>query len=284
MSLQALSFLSRTSKYYKKLAEPCLYRDLTFRVVENIQIKRSFLTLLVREDLSQYVQSFILFANAHEGYDYNEESLGVAPEELAGDFLNHIQLIQTAAFRIPLCLSSSSELFGSVFARSGSSLRSEPRVDATIALILSLSTNIERIDLALVAPQFLDHTREVLSCYETDGLITGSAFTKLQSLDLRVENMQNYVPGFLVYTNCPAKKFSLRNAYIDELVDYSMGSSKMLHKVELQNISIDPDLIERFIRRSKMDNLTYLSLDNIQARFIGAPRLRDLISMWKPRT
>jgi hypothetical protein len=96
--------------------------------------------------------------------------------------------------------------------------------------------------------------------------------------------MQNYVPGFLVYTNCPAKKFSLRNAYIDELVDYSMGSSKMLHKVELQNISIDPDLIERFIRRSKMDNLTYLSLDNIQARFIGAPRLRDLISMWKPRT
>jgi hypothetical protein len=57
---KALSALSRTSKYYRKLVEPMLYRDLTLRAVDNIQIKRLFLTLLVREDLPLHIRSFTL--------------------------------------------------------------------------------------------------------------------------------------------------------------------------------------------------------------------------------
>jgi hypothetical protein len=87
---KALSALSRTSKYYHKLVEPMLYRDLTFQAVDSIQIKRLFLTLLVREDLPQHIRSFILSDSPLVNPDGGWDVLG--PGDLADDLLKHDNL------------------------------------------------------------------------------------------------------------------------------------------------------------------------------------------------
>jgi hypothetical protein len=156
---QALGALSRTSKYYRKLVEPMLYRGLTLRAVDSIQIKRLFLTLLVREDLSQHIRSFTLFdsplVNPDGGWDV------LAPGDLAEDLWKHDKLIKSAALKLPLPTSSALELFGGIFSRSGTSLSSQPRY-ATLTMIPSMSANIKLIDLASLAPHCLNYTREVL--------------------------------------------------------------------------------------------------------------------------
>jgi hypothetical protein len=162
---KALSALSRTSKYYRKLVEPMLYRDLTFQVVDNIQIKRLFLTLLVREDLPQHIRSLTLSDSPLVNPDGGWDVLG--PGDLADDLLKHDNLIKSAVFKLPLPSSSALELFGGIFSRSGTSLSSQPRY-ATLTMILSMSTKIERIDLASLAPYFLDYTRDVLGCVWID--------------------------------------------------------------------------------------------------------------------
>jgi hypothetical protein len=158
---KALSALSRTSKYYRKLVEPMLYRDLTLRAVDNIHIKRLFLTLLVREDSPQHIRSFTLSDSPLVNPDGGWDVLG--PGDLADDLLKHDNLIKSAVLKLPLPSYSALELFGGIFSHSGTSLSSQPRY-ATLTMILSMSTNIERIDLASLAPHFLDYTREVLGC------------------------------------------------------------------------------------------------------------------------
>lgn len=159
---KALSALFRTSKYYRKLVETMLYRDLTLLAVDDIQIKRLFLTLLVRENLPQHIRSFTLCSNDPlDNPDRHRYTL--APDELADDLWKHDELIKSAVLKLPLSISSALELFGGIFSRSGTSLSSPARY-ATITLILSMSTNIERIDLASLAPHFLDHTRVILCC------------------------------------------------------------------------------------------------------------------------
>jgi hypothetical protein len=176
---KALSALSRTSKYYRKLVEPMLYRDLTFRAVDDIQIKRLFLTFLVREDLPQHIRSFNLSGSPWEKTDSDWDVL--APGNLADDFWTHYQLIESAVLKlllpsspelprpssseIPRPSSSALELCGDIFSLDGTSI---PSRFAILTMILSMPTNIERIDLDSFAPYFLDYTRDVLGCVWID--------------------------------------------------------------------------------------------------------------------
>jgi hypothetical protein len=54
---QALSAMSKTSKYYRTITEPILYRDILFPEVTVSKIKRLLMTLLDRSELAGYIRS-----------------------------------------------------------------------------------------------------------------------------------------------------------------------------------------------------------------------------------
>jgi len=57
------SALSMTSKYYRSLAEPQLYRELNFSTKQCIDLMLLFETLVDRQDLAKYIRSFTMTMN-----------------------------------------------------------------------------------------------------------------------------------------------------------------------------------------------------------------------------
>lgn len=55
LSKPELDSLSRTSRYYRNLTEPFLYKDLTFSTHHDHKIKRLFLTILERKELAVHI-------------------------------------------------------------------------------------------------------------------------------------------------------------------------------------------------------------------------------------
>jgi hypothetical protein len=53
-----LDALSRTSKYYRSLTEPYLYRNLVFSKHQAYEIQCLFLTILGRNELAKHIRSF----------------------------------------------------------------------------------------------------------------------------------------------------------------------------------------------------------------------------------
>ncbi|KAI4610538.1 uncharacterized protein J4E87_010792 [Alternaria ethzedia] len=58
-----LSALSMTSKYYRSLAEPQLYRELTFSTKQCMNLMLLLETLVDRQDLAKHIHSFTITTN-----------------------------------------------------------------------------------------------------------------------------------------------------------------------------------------------------------------------------
>lgn len=56
----ALSTFSKTSKYYRSVAEPYLYKDVLLRGYDECTLKRLFFTLLDRKELAQHIRNMTI--------------------------------------------------------------------------------------------------------------------------------------------------------------------------------------------------------------------------------
>ena len=64
---QGLHALCLTSAYYRSLAEPHLYRNLTFCTLDGARIQRLLLALIKRHDLTRHIRT-VSFEEAQHGF------------------------------------------------------------------------------------------------------------------------------------------------------------------------------------------------------------------------
>jgi hypothetical protein len=133
-----LDALSRTSKYYRSLMEPYLYKDLVFSKHQAYEIQCLFLTILGRNELAKHIRSFTM---TKDEVDMRARSFGKAfYSEMMGHTSVVMQLIQTITE--PL---ADAQFAMRWFSRIFSGL--EP-FDSTLAVVLCLATNLEGFTLA----------------------------------------------------------------------------------------------------------------------------------------
>ena len=156
----ALSSMSKTSKYYRSLAEPHLYRDLIFSVHQHISIMRLFLTLTIRPELAPYIRSFALTENKHKeaAFKFDDASFAMIWEMVPylQRLIGKIAEGQEASFAMRWL---------SVF------LKGKPYFDGPLACVLCIATNLEHLTLVKSDVDPLDITCEALSlqwCDESD--------------------------------------------------------------------------------------------------------------------
>jgi len=259
---QAVSSMSRVSKYYRQLAEPFLYRDLVFRAADEIRIKRLLITLLVETELAKHIRSFSLSDHRplHPDYPSYYEKADI----LAGELGKYDSLIKKAIGLVPLPASTAMHMFGSIFARGGTIYRPEHSIDGTIALILSMAHDIKSIHLAVSAPGYLDITRELLNgpwtAFKNGTFDSTKAFSKLESLRIKGDGIQD--PGMAIGPQGVTRKLILQKLHI-AAVGTILGSTDALCSLELRNVKIMPALVEDLIKRSALVNLSRLVLDGL---------------------
>jgi hypothetical protein len=91
-----LHSISLTSKYYRALAEPHLYKDIRMCVQDNSGILWFFLTLLDRKELVQHIQTFTL-ASKDEVKMVNDDYVSGTYTQLYGNAVKIHGLIQQFA-------------------------------------------------------------------------------------------------------------------------------------------------------------------------------------------
>lgn len=262
----ALEAMSRVSKYYRGIAEPFLYRDLTFRAVHEIQIKRLLLTLLDRPELALFIRSFTL--SDHLTYDSFDTGFYKALDNLAKRLLKYDTVIKNAIRTIPLPSSAAMHMFGSIFTRGGSIFRATPSLDGTIALLLCLASNVESIHLALAAPEYLDITREVLNGPWTnvkrDKPGQRPLFVKLRHLQLQGDGSTNQ-PGMGLCIWGVTPKLVIKTLKVCGIGSI-MGTPDALRTLELRDVDIGAPSVEHLVRTCTCPNLTRLVLDKLRDR------------------
>lgn len=166
----ALSNLSKTSKYYRALAEPHLYRDLHFSIHESLNVFRLFLTILKRSDLAAHIRSSWLSTGHRDAIE--DTRVSTSTEDTDNDEQKSSQAFTTGICNAVLeMMTPIGELvkklatpmnnpgftlkwYGSILDAS----YGEPAFDAVLPLMWCLATNLEN----------LSHKR-VLSCIGQGG-------------------------------------------------------------------------------------------------------------------
>ncbi|KAI4637025.1 hypothetical protein J4E93_010691 [Alternaria ventricosa] len=145
------SALSMTSKYYRSLAEPQLYRELNFSTKQCIDLMLLFDTLVDRQDLAKHIHSFTITTN------------GIPQFTLAFDavFFSRFQSKINEYERVirEVIPSSSRSRARQWLDRMH---LGEPMIDGQLAMIACLAGNMEHLTLGGVYPSSLPITLSVL--------------------------------------------------------------------------------------------------------------------------
>lgn len=140
---KALGSMFCVSKYYRKLNENLLYRDVSFYAEEEGSIKRLLMTLLDRPELAKYILTFGL-RGRNPTIAYPEHHRRT--EQLAIDRLEYHCKIKDYVDAMPLRASTQMYIVGGIFARCGTGFKPEPSIDGILALLLLVASNIKQID------------------------------------------------------------------------------------------------------------------------------------------
>jgi hypothetical protein len=132
--ISALSALSKTSKYYRSIAEPHLYRDLTFSIKRYVDLVLLFDTVLNRRELARHIHSFTL-----NDAEYSDIPQGSA-EIFSGRMWKSFGCLKQA---IDELVPPSSRTLAMMWLRRA--LVDAPIVDGQLAAILCLAQNIEHL-------------------------------------------------------------------------------------------------------------------------------------------
>jgi hypothetical protein len=226
------------------------------------------MTLLDRAQLAKNIRSFKL--SDDQAVATADQKYFDAVDELADDLWKYGPLIEATIGTIPLARATSSHIYGSIFGRCGTNYQPRPSIDGALALLLAMATNIESIQLAVSAPDYLDITQEVLSGpWNVDN--TGSAFGpvpffgKLKSVHFCGSNVTD--PGMPLSIRGVTPEFILRNIPI-VAVGGPAGSIETLRSLELRDVSILPGMLESLIKMSHPRNLRTLVLTNLKDTLI----------------
>jgi len=159
------SALSMTSKYYRSLAEPQLYRELTFSTKQYIDLMLLFETLVDRQDLARHIRSFVLtntgVSDTTPGFD---DMFFLRLWKKVDTFKQIIDQAIPPDFK-----ELATRWLGRIF--SGA-----PVIDGQIAVILSLAKNLEHLKLVTTRLDWLPVTKSVAGLCWIKGRMTGLCY------------------------------------------------------------------------------------------------------------
>jgi hypothetical protein len=171
-----LDSVSRTSKYYRTLAEPLLYEDLVFSEGQESSLACLLVTCLRRKELAKHIRLFSCKVRKR----YPQDSLW--DERLIKEMLDNIEAVKGIVHKIAAPLRRRQlelEWMGSIYSMPSS-------MDGAIAVILCMATNLEYVELATsptvsTGPTFIRH---LLEKQWADIVDTGTTFPfcKLKTL------------------------------------------------------------------------------------------------------
>jgi hypothetical protein len=173
----SLDNMSRSSKYYRQITEPFLYRHLDFTDAKNGSIKRLGLALLARRPLARYITSF---ACNHDRYGNVDPDLA-KDEGFSSQMLNRLPVVQKLIGELLGPGASAADQLGWL----SSLISVESSVDRFIALILSFATNLDNLDYDLYALKVTARSLQTPSASTTSASsTTPRAFSKLRHLSI----------------------------------------------------------------------------------------------------
>jgi hypothetical protein len=174
----ALNALSKTSKYYRNLAEARLYRDLNFSIHEYVSITYLLSSIVDRPSLARYIKSFTITNTEHEEFtcDFTTVWFKECWDRTAKvkDVIGQITNDQSRDLALRWLRWV---------------LADRPIVDRQLAVILCLAHNIKRVELVRTSTDSLPTTHEVLGlCWRNDVSITEASQKAEETAEERVDN------------------------------------------------------------------------------------------------
>jgi hypothetical protein len=155
---QALSAFSKVNKYYRMVAEPHLYKDLTFHASEYVPLVRLLLTLFHRKELALHICS----AQLHE----NGESQPITEAELTSldnSLWGSAKAIFDNLYDVTSKMQGSAEAQRLTFRWLRNLLRSNPYAfDEASAFVLCMATNLQRFNVNVSGWRRFTKTPQIL--------------------------------------------------------------------------------------------------------------------------
>lgn len=244
-----LSLISRTSKYYWALAEPVLYKSVTFSKHQNYELVCFFLTILKRNDLAKHIRFFC--CSVGEAKELRPISKHLY-EELRDNIAAIRPIIQkmAAPLRDPKL---TMYWYGCNYLLPSST-------DGALATILCMASNLEHI--ALVPSTGGPIVRNLIRRRWLDVINSATTFPfcKLKMLDTRYAKVTILpIMEKLRLTNVGHTSFP-RCLYIPYV---GMGLATNLQVLEFSEGNFDTTKLEWLIASQKLRNLKQLKCSGI---------------------
>jgi len=286
---QALHNLTLTNKYYRKIAELYLYRNVQVRSPNILSVPRLLLTLISRRELSQHIRSFA-FDIANEQWEADLHYLSYYDsnntiEKVSKDLSKKSSEVQHALKNLACPLQE--PLFDVTWYYNVS--REIWAIDASLALIICLATNLEHLRLMNMSSAIIEAV-----CPARWQRLTKSAslgvwpLKRLKSLEVVVGKDASIPILAPVQTlKVSGDRSSCDNGSHHDLQWSYRGSKRIaiLRNLELRHITLQTDQLHRMLALPEMHGIEHLKMGNIhfvEGNTYDYRRLSDLLQHLLP--
>ncbi|EMD89711.1 hypothetical protein COCC4DRAFT_125459 [Bipolaris maydis ATCC 48331] len=272
----SLSAMSMVSKYFRRITEPILYRDLCFPQMTTNQMKKLLTIVLSRPQLAKHVRSLTMVPERESSFNGTDctpseedmEAWNRLHEANHPALLTLSEKLETFSLSPQFVQDWFSPIFNCTFLDDRPSL-----LDPFLAVFLILATNIETINLTATAGEVLRRSRAIFSVawsrYPVDDTQQEQKpFKKLSDLCIANEGVRikGFERIFRVWIPSCAKRLRLSGweIYAIDLWDETVLP---LQHLDLRNATVSPADLTRCLETGQLANLRHLNLDGIQGRF-----------------
>ncbi|XP_014559201.1 hypothetical protein COCVIDRAFT_24478 [Bipolaris victoriae FI3] len=274
----SLTAMSMVSKYFRRITEPILYRDLCFPEMTTIQMKQLLTIVLLRPQLAKHVRSFTMVPKRRNPLDRTDNT--PSKEEMEA-WNNLHQANYPALFALSQKLKTFrlNPQFVQIWfihildcAFSHYLASRDPFLDPFLAVFLILTTNIETINLTATLGESLRKCRAILSIpwsgYPVDGTQQEKEpFNKLSDLCIAEDSFWENLYDRSFDVSIPSRVKRLRLPGWDMSALHMQGETMLaLQHLDLRHVTVSPADLVQCLRTGQLANLRHLNLDGVEER------------------
>jgi hypothetical protein len=266
LNQQDLSYMSQTSKYYRRISEPLLYRGIRFGTGQHHRIKQLLVTLVSREDLRKCTEYYdLVHADDHEQimpYNYPSLMLSRDPDrdELYDKLWAHVSDIQKILDNLAHRYSISTQ-----FKTAWLTLIFEPcpGFDGALSLLLCLAHNLKAMNLDMSSQHTLPMTRLMLQevdWHNSQVIGPNRPFQQLKTMAFGCP--RNPAITYDIPVMPQLETLAIRgNTKLISLAMYPRNvDTSHLRTLQLFDVNLDPQLLIRAIQQPRLRQLTVLGI------------------------
>ncbi|KAG9194014.1 hypothetical protein G6011_04049 [Alternaria panax] len=264
-----LSSISCISKYYRRISEPLLYREIGIGSDSHDRIKQLLLTFISRKDLRKLIQRFHLLHADDHNRDLPQHHPSIwFPEDRDGDALYHRLWAHVVGIQEAMESMSRRSLLIPQFKTTwlASIFEPYPFFDGALSLILCLAYNLKTINLEMCARHTISMARCVLQNVNWHNVKVTTPGIPFQQLTHLAFQGTRDSP---LYYDVPVLP-RLEHLRVERCTDLtSLGKcprcveTSNLRALHLVDVDLDPDVIVQAIGQTRFQQLTALCVEGV---------------------